>query len=185
MSQEQKHSQERWGKAKCLLGFTDVPDDGSGRGPEKAPWALPCSPDLGCSPGCFLCCLRVGGPLARSGTQGGLAFGLGDAWTAFGGVMDLWGLWAKAETLSRSWVQSQSHGPTHGPPRSLQNLGTVYLLWAWSPLQEEGLWSGRADSRQRLLCSSPSWAPRRLQSAQAVSMFFLEEVEEGMFISLF
>lgn len=162
MLQEQKYSQERWGKVKCLFGFIDVLDDGSGRGLEKVFWVLFCSLDLGCFFGCFLCCFRVGGFLVRSGIQGGLVFGLGDVWIVFGGVMDFWGFWVKVETFSRSWVQSQSYGFIYGFFRSFQNLGTVYLFWVWSFLQEEGFWLGRVDLRQRLFCFLFFWALRRL-----------------------
>lgn len=76
MSQEQKHGQERWGKAKCLGGFTDVPDDGSGKVEGRLP--LPSSSDPSRSLGWFLGYSHVqNSPLVRGGTLGDPAFRLG------------------------------------------------------------------------------------------------------------
>lgn len=74
MSQEQKHGPERWGKAKRLGGFPDVPDGGSGSGRGEGPPALPSSSSLSVLLVGFCSILMC---RARNGTPGGQRSGWG------------------------------------------------------------------------------------------------------------
>lgn len=143
----------------------------------------PSSSSLSCSPGWFLWHSRVpDSPLLRGGTPGALAFRLGVTWRAFGGVLELWTL---GERLSRSYIQSWSCTLTYSP-RSFQKSGLGAYFGPGAFCRRRG--SGQARLTHVTRRSSPTWAPRRLgkgQSTQPMSMFFLEGVEDGMFVSLF
>lgn len=62
-------------------------------------------------------CLCWEPPGKEKGKLGGL-LRVGETWRAFSGVTDLWGLWTKGESLSRSQVQSWSRGPVHDAPEA-------------------------------------------------------------------